>query len=247
MWGIRIRMCNVEKGYKKILMPWCGYIMEGNCECLKVSGGLYTQCNNEKSSGNVYCGKCLVLNERNGGSAVYGSVNERMRCGILDYVDPSGKRVVPYINIMKRLNLRREEVELYGRELGWCIPECHFEEVERKKRGRPRKEKEPTVKEKNVKGRRGRPRKERGNIENENKELDEIILSLKNNSMSYIKENNIIDMEEEEEEEVEVIRVEILGVIYLKSKEGLIYDIESHDLVGEYNEEKGIIEEYENE
>ena len=74
-----------------------------------------------------------------------------------------------------------------------------------------------------------------------------MILSLKNNSMRYIKENNIIDMEEEEEEEVEVIRVEILGVIYLKSKEGLIYDIESHDLVGEYNEEKGIIEEYENE
>ena len=38
---------------------------------------------------------------------------------------------------MKKLNQSREEVELEGKRLGICIPECHFEEKER--RGRPKK------------------------------------------------------------------------------------------------------------
>ena len=122
-----------EEKTKKILMPWCGYIIENNCECLKVSSGLYTQCNNVKAAKDVYCKQCIVLNNKNGGNPVYGNVNDRMKCGILDYVDPNGKKVVPYVNIMKKLNLTKEEVEYRGRELGWCVPDCHFEEVEKKK------------------------------------------------------------------------------------------------------------------
>ena len=109
-----------------------------NCMCLKLSSGLYTQCHKKKEVGDT----CMSCNEsigRNGGKSVYGTVEDRLKVGIVDYIDPKGKRSVPYGNVMKKQNISREEAEEAARSMGWEIPECQFEE-KIGKRGRPKKE-----------------------------------------------------------------------------------------------------------
>lgn len=230
-----------ETKIKKIMLPWCGCILENNCECLKVSSGLYTQCNNVKSTETVYCNKCIILNDKNGGTPVYGSVNDRIKCGILDYIDPTGKKPVPYVNIMKKLNLTREEVESRARELEWCVPECHFEEPEKKTRGRPKKE-SSEKKEKTGKERRGRPKKDRNNIVNGDQKLDTMIESLIKSSRVDV---DVVLCESDSEldcEETVVIRYEVLGKWYLKCENDYVYDICSHDLLGRLDVKRGVIE-----
>jgi hypothetical protein len=57
-----------------------------------------------------------------------------------EFKDPSGKTPKAYIQVMKKLNLTREEVEEEARKLKIVIDPVHFEEVVSKKRsGRPQK------------------------------------------------------------------------------------------------------------
>ena len=154
----------------KLKLPWCGEKKEGLCSALKKDLGLYTQCKKECSG--EYCLGCLKLIEGNGGICPHGTVYDRLKCGIMEYRDPQGKGPIAFTKIMKKLNISREEVESEGKRLGISIPECHFEEnkgrrgrpkkdtsaddtasetseslasvsnSEKKKRGRPKKEKE---------------------------------------------------------------------------------------------------------
>jgi hypothetical protein len=48
--------------------------------------------------------------------------------------------------------------------------------------------------------------------------------------------------EEEEEEEVEVEEFEYEGVTYLKSNKGVVYDMETSEEIGRWNEENKRIE-----
>ena len=120
-------------------LPWCGEKKEGCCSALKKDLGLYTQCKKECSV--EYCLGCLKLIERNGGICPYGTVSERLKCGIMEYKDPQGKSPIAFTKIMKKLNISREQVESEGKRLGISIPECHFEEkIENRGRGRPKKD-----------------------------------------------------------------------------------------------------------
>jgi len=107
----------------------------------------------------------------------------------------------------------------------------------KKKRGRPRKEKkEPSEPKK-----RGRPRKEKKVSTTPNS--DDLIASLVESvKREEIKEDNKSNIEEEEEEEaVHVKRREINGKMYLLSSDNIVYDIDSHDEIGTFNEETGQI------
>jgi hypothetical protein len=107
------------------------------------------------------------------GEKRYGTIEERKRSGILEYKDPRGKGVVRYIEIMRKLNLTKEEVLEEGKRRGVKVAECHFEEKS-VKRGRPKKEKEIVSEKK----KRGRPRKEKEMVSN--KAGEELIASLLN-------------------------------------------------------------------
>ena len=102
----------------------------------------------------------------------------------------------------------------------------------KKKRGRPRKEKkEPSEPKK-----RGRPRKEQKVYSTPNS--DDLIASLVESvKREETKEDNRSNIEEEEEEAVHVKRREINGKMYLLSSDNIVYDIDSHDEIGTFNEE----------
>jgi len=222
-----------------IKLPWSGVLKEG-CIGIKYNGGLYTQCGG-KSEGEL-CVRCSELRKRNG--CLYGSVKERMECGVMEYKDGNGRSPVHYSKVMKKNGWSREDVEKEGLRLGVKVLECHFEEKV-VKRGRPRKEKVEVEKKS-----RGRPRKEKEVVSNEVGER--VIASLLCGSSSsdegclksIVKETNI---EDEEEEEIKVVKFELMGKIYLRSEENILFDIESHEGIGVWNELEERIEELDDE
>ncbi len=246
-----VRKCESKESVEILgssVLPWCGVVIEGCCKGLRLNNGLHTQCNRSRGS-NDYCGSCVKLMEKNGGSLPYGSVDDRLKCGILDYVDPKGKGTVPFANVMKKLNISKEEALKEAEKLGWTIPECHFEE-KKGKRGRPKKDTsaDDTGSEcsEGEKKKRGRPKKNKEVVNNNAGE--DLIASLleQENSQEEKKEEELVEEvieEEEEEDETKVIKFEIEGKTYLKSEDNVLYDMESHDAIGLWNEESNKIEE----
>ena len=168
-YGTYEELCGALIG-KRILLPWCGNIETGCCLNLRYNSGLYTQCENLVEDG--YCVSCEKEKEKNGGEYKYGTVAERMSCGILEYKDVRGKGVVSYLEIMKKKGISKDDVEKEALRRGVTIPQCHFEDKV-SKRGRPRKEE---VKEEGEKKKRGRPRKEKEVVSNS--AGDDLIASL---------------------------------------------------------------------
>ena len=158
----------LEKG---IVLPWCGED-EKKCKNIKKNGGLYTQCvivRNVEVENVEYCKVCEKSISKNGGVCEYGNVSERLSCGIMEYVDRKGGKVKSYSEYMKKNKLERSDVEKYGQMCGVVIPACHFENdvLEKKKRGRPKSEKEMTEGIVDVeKKKRGRPKKEKQVVAN---------------------------------------------------------------------------------
>tara|TARA_B110000285_G_C15104436_1_gene607063 strand:- start:157 stop:1089 length:933 start_codon:yes stop_codon:yes gene_type:complete len=290
----------------EIILPWCGR-EEGKCNNIKKNGGLYTQC--EKLKEGEYCKVCDRIIEKNGGVAKYGTVSDREKCDIMDYMDPSsGKKPSSYSDYMKKNKLTMEEVEQYGKMCGVVVQSCHFEE-NKISRGRPKKE-VSVVLENVEKKKRGRPKKEKqvvangageeliaslmslpslpslptaelrcpdvvlseSNIERKdeitNKEVSSIPSSeseapqpstdndekseapqppadkppTDNDEKSEAPQPSADTADEDEDEETVVVKFDINGITYLKSQDNVIYDMNTHDALGVWNEETSEID-----
>ena len=231
----------------RIRLPWSGVVEEGRCKSVVWNGGLHTQCEGE---GEEYCVECGERVKREGVNKM-GSVYERLSKGLYEYKDGYGRRSVQYVKYMQKEGLSKEEVLSYASRVGSEILLEHFEE-RKISRGRPRKWRENEERkevelglekglelglEKGLelglekeKKKRGRPRKEKEVCSNGRG--DELIASL---------------LECVEEEETKVIRFNIKGKEYLKSEDNVLYDNKTHEAVGIWNEENGVIEEIPNE
>ena len=140
----------------KIPLPWVGVINEKKCKGLRYNHGLHTQCRHDAKD---LCKQCARTN------APYGRVEDRMKTGIIDFVDKKGKKTIPYINVANKLNISMQEAERQIQSLFGCtIPEEH-KTLRKTRRGRPKKNTTivtdtdsdpPTPKKK-----RGRPKKEK--------------------------------------------------------------------------------------
>ena len=146
-----------KKEKSKIPLPYNNEYSEECCNALRLNQGLYTQCENMKEEGKLYCKGCAKKTE--GEMPEYGTIFMRRETEIMGYVDPKGRKPTPYVKIMKKLNLTREQVIEEAEKLNKSIHECHFEEVEQK-RGRP-----AAIKEKVAKGVKGRPKKTKKVVE----------------------------------------------------------------------------------
>ena len=239
------------------VLPWCGFVIEECCRGLKLNNGLHTQCNRSRGEKD-YCMSCVKLMEKNGGSLPYGSVYDRLKCDILDYIDPKGKATIPFANVMKKLNISKEEALKEAEKLGWTIPECHFEE-KKGKRGRPSKAKDTSAEDtasecsEGEKKKRGRPKKNKEVVSNNaGEDLIASLLEQENTEEKKTGAKELIvgaeelieeEVEDEDEDETKVIKFEIEGKTYLKSEDNVLYDMESHDAIGIWNEESNKIEE----
>jgi len=235
---------DITKGF---ILPWCGVVMKGKCNALKLNSGLHTQC--MKDSNEQYCTACLNIFVKNGGSCPYGTVEDRLKYDILEYKDPKGKQTIPYANVMKKLNINKEEAVKEANKMGWIIPECHFN-LKSATRGRRKKEKECVKENCEEKKKRGRPKKE--------KEIvtinvgEELIASLIEDSQKIEKDEQIVEEKDEElrpseidedDDATDVKQFEIDGVFYYISVDNVLYDMNSHDCVGIWNEDSLRIDE----
>ena len=179
----------------KMVMPWCGKIVEGCCHAITSNHDLYTQCMKEATSGN-YCAK--HENKR-----PCGTVEERMEADLMEYRDPTNnKKVKPFSVYMKKNNINEEVVKAEAERLGWEIDPTQFEEYVAK-RGRPGKSKTPksaAISDTESEGemspkpkKRGRPKKVKTE-ENEKSSMPDLIAA-------KMKENQAVEEEEKVEEE----------------------------------------------
>lgn len=168
------RATKAKKEKPSVPLPFVGKVDDEVCYGIRKAEGLYTQCPNNKKDGD-YCGTCQRWADKNAnGKPNYGDIRERLSCGLMDYVDPKGNKVVSYGVIAKKHGLDREVVEREAAKFGIVIPEEQWV-IEEKKRGRPRKSDSDTssvvTEASAAPKKRGRPRKAPTTVEVSHDEL----------------------------------------------------------------------------
>ena len=153
----------------KFPLPYSGECNESLCHGLRQNSGLYTQCQSGIKGENVFCRSCQSSADKNDGMPEYGTIMLRREVGIMEYVDPKGRKPVAYRKIMKKLKVSSEEVQEEAGKHGITIDAIHFvEPCEEGKRGRPKAAKAA----KEPKGVKGRPKKSKKVLEIEGDEED---------------------------------------------------------------------------
>ena len=132
----------VKKAVKEVVvkskypMPFNGESKEGCCQALRQNHGLYTQCETTVNQDETYCKKC-------GPSPQFGTIQERLSVGLMEFRDSKGKAPIHFTKVMKKLKISQAEVEEEAGKLNIIINPIHFEEekIAKKEKGRPKKAK----------------------------------------------------------------------------------------------------------
>lgn len=144
---------NVEEGLaclkRKVKVPFVRAI-EGQCDGLKMNGGLFTQCTNKPMATGALCKTCQKQADASG-KPTCGLASERTQEGEA-WRDPKGRTPTAFGKVMQKEGLNREVVEreltrLFGEDdysTLLAIPEKATKKTdgEKKQRGRPKKNKE---------------------------------------------------------------------------------------------------------
>lgn len=118
------------KAAPTIPLPFCGVIEESCCQAIVSNKKLFTQCRKSNLPGGNLCKGCCNAANKNGGNPVYGFIQERLS---EDYVDKDGKKPKNYGNVMKTLDITREDAEAEAAKFGWTIPPEQFKIIVAKK------------------------------------------------------------------------------------------------------------------
>jgi len=104
-------------------MPYNGTCDESKCQALKLNHGLYTQCETKKQKEKEFCKAC----EKNN---VLGTMKERMAVGIMEFKDNKGKSPTPYMKVLNKLKITKEEAEKEAGNKKLSINNIHWIEEE---------------------------------------------------------------------------------------------------------------------
>ena len=183
---------------------------------MKYNHGLYSQCGVCVGIGE-YCIEC-------DGIGKYGIINDRLKVNIMDYIDPYGTKVKSYREVLKRLNIPLERALEECKKNGIILNKIHIEEeVQKKKRGRPKKV-ETIVSDSDNERQDEVPKKKRGRPKKEKTEI-------------------VSNRDEEEKEEIkEVTILELNGKKYLRTENDELYYEKSHELTSLVNKEEKVLD-----
>ncbi len=137
----------------KVKVPFVK-VIEGQCDGLKMNGGLFTQCTNKPMATGELCKTCQKQADASG-KPTCGLASEREAQGEA-WRDPKGRAPVAFGKVMQKEGLNQEVVEremtrLFGKgdySALFAMPEkkttkkAKKEDGEKKQRGRPKKNKE---------------------------------------------------------------------------------------------------------
>jgi hypothetical protein len=207
------------------------------CQGLKLNHSLYTQCTTKPRKNQTYCITCLkqiASNENKMPNA--GSIQLRTDFeNPMDFRDPKGKRPVHYMKVLTKLKISKEDIISKTAEVGIVLDECHFiiqdKPKPKSKNGRPKKKntvvteeeiladkvKDCVIEEKKVEDVTKDAVEDAKNAEDEKKDDDE-------------------DDEDDDEDCLDVVEIIYDGKNYLKDKDNDIIDVDTHEVIGKYNE-----------
>ena len=160
--------------------------MDG-CRALRLNSGLYTQCEGECVNGSKYCDVCNArMSESSSGVPEYGTVDDRVKVGLYEFKDPSGRSPTAYTLIMKKHNISKEDVMSGCECLGVSIQSEHLDYVAPvSKRGRPCLKKEVSK----PSAGRGRPKKKfEDNVDDDQDDLFNELIKKANQSCHEVDE-----------------------------------------------------------
>ena len=198
-------------------VPYYGQVYN-TCYGIKTNHDLFTQCSNPKikNASHNYCKTCFKQSQANGhGFPNAGNIMQRIQCKSHEYRDPRRKLTKPYGAFLKKMKLSRQDVEKEFKEHGIEIPEEFWVESWPKKQ--PSK-KQPSTKQPSKK--------------------------------PFTPKVTVSDSEEEkepepepepvaEEEKTEVLKlqtIEVEGQKFLLSEDNIVYDIDTEDEIGVFED-----------
>ena len=179
----------------EIPMPYNGEHNEECCNGLKYNFGLYTQCKVKSKNGEKYCKMCENQASKHAhGKPTYGTIQDRLEAGIMDFVDPSGKKPEMYMKVLKKQNITIDEAVDEAKKQKMTLNPIHFEEESE------------VVSEKVVEKSKGRPKKgkkslEIGNEEGEEDLLNTLLVAAKEKEAPEAKQKEAERKKKEEEKE----------------------------------------------
>ena len=135
---------SVKSKKVSIPMPFNGICDDSKCQALKLNHGLYTQCETKKQKEKDYCKACENQAEKNN---VLGTMTERMAAGIMEFKDNKGKSPTPYMKVLNKLKISKEEAEKEAGNKKVTIDNIHWTEEEVKKKVTKKVAKEVTKEE----------------------------------------------------------------------------------------------------
>ena len=161
----------------KFPLPYNGELNDTYCYALRQNNGLYTQCLGVRKGEAKFCKSCAAQMLKRGEDVPeYGTIQQRQAAGILEYVDPKGRKPIAYIKLMKKYKISQEDVIEEAGKFNITINDIHFTATEEEnKRGRRPKNED---KEEKVKGVKGRPKKEKSVIQIEGDDDDDLFAAL---------------------------------------------------------------------
>jgi hypothetical protein len=155
-----------SKGKAPGPFPWMGVNCAENCDAIRLNSGLYTQCTLKKKVDGKWCLACGKQAAKNAsGKPDNGSLEDRDAVSAMAYVDPKGRKVVPYAIVLKKLKVTREMMDEYCVQNGMdMISDEHFVEPEvevdagdkKEKKEAKKKEKSADAVDKKKKGKKGK-------------------------------------------------------------------------------------------
>jgi hypothetical protein len=153
----RLKKEKKSKKEKEILLPFNGKCDDSKCIALKKNEGLYTQCENNVEIKGDYCGECMPE------GAKYGTISDRMKVGLYEYVDPLGEKPISYLKFLKKNKVTVEE----------AVSAAILKEIEiNEEHIREKKKEKKLEKVSEVKKAKGRPKKSEKVIELQSPEED---------------------------------------------------------------------------
>ena len=160
----------------KFPFPYNGEYKETCCQGLKYNRGLFTQCLFIKVAGEEYCKRCSTQAEKNENSKPdCGCIQDRINADLMDFRDPKGRAPIPFVKVMRKLKITKEEILEEAGKFNIEIQSIHFVEPPTGKKGRKAVVKEDEVE---VPSKKGRPSKKKDVVVSTFTEENDLFASL---------------------------------------------------------------------
>ena len=236
----------LSKLKRKLPVPFDGNVKEECCRALRKNNFLFTQCTVIAKYGS-FCKGC-----KNGEK--YGTIDDRVKVDMMDYVDPKGNKVKSFTEVLYRKNITEEDAQEYALQKNIEIDNIHWTPFRTtpKRARKPKKTQEKVdmdivqekvdmdieVKEDTVdiivEQQQPETKQDAAAVQEKPKKERKPRQKKQppNKEEKQPVEEKSNDKEEEEEEKVKKIKYE--NNYYLLSKTNDIYDIDTNDLIGTY-------------